>query len=93
MEGWKLKTYSSKEIKFQKKIVHLLDIIQQIEDYYELQNKTVKLFYKYVGKSKKTLEEFSQMFNFSYDAHIKDYREFTIKKVHDKAKQWRKENG
>jgi len=83
---------SSKETKLKKKIIHINYVISQIDDFFILQKKWEKTFARFIGMTKNELKGISIMFDFLCEQHINDYREFTKKKVHDNAKQWRKEH-
>ncbi len=81
---------SSKEIRLKKILARLHYTVQQMSELFESQN---KLFNMFVRCTQNDLNNISSIFQFLHDEHIKDYRKFTIKKVHDEAKHSRrKEN-
>ena len=81
----------SKEIKLQKILFRLHNTVKDIEKLFELQH---ELFSRFVRCAQSDLKHVSKIWGFCYDEHVKDYREFTIKRVHDEAKRLRrKENG
>jgi len=84
-----LKSNTSKEIKLKKILTKLHSTVQQMGELAETQN---RLFSMLIRHYKNDLNAISSILQFLHDEHIKDYRKFTIKKVHDEAKQWRKEN-
>ncbi len=81
----------SKEIKLQKILFRLHNAVQDMDKLFELQH---ELFSRFVRCTQSDLKHVSKILGFRYDEHVKDYREFTIKTVHDEAKRLRrKENG
>ena len=79
---------SSKEIKLKKILARLHYTVQEMSGLFESQH---ELFNRFVRCTQNDLNNISSMLQFLHDEHIKDYRKFTIKKVH--AELWRKENG
>ncbi len=85
-----LERKTREEIKLKKKIASLHFTIQQMSELFKSQN---ELFCQFARHTQNDLTAISSLLGFLYDEHIKDYRKFTIKKVHDEAKHSRgKEN-
>jgi len=96
LENHKLKKIeidNYKKIKLEKKIIHIYELLQRMDDMFESQQRIYEVSSRFIKHTKNNIDSISSFLNFFYDEHIKDYRECMIKKVHDEAKQGRKENG
>jgi|APSaa5957512493_1039668.scaffolds.fasta_scaffold225871_2 hypothetical protein len=77
------------DIRLKEIITKLHCNVQEMSEFCEAQN---KIFNMYICKTQKYLDRISRISQFLPDAHIKNYREFTIKKASARAKLWRQEN-